>query len=282
MKKRINCFAIVALFIFIYGCAINSGVVSMGQDIYMVSRQAATGFSGSGKLKARALQEADKFCEKQGRFLEVIRVSEASPPYILANFPKAEVSFKCSEAVLPEGDQGLVKSGIEVTDILTVARKMAISILEIPEIMNAKEAPRVALAPVENIGNFNINENIFTKKIRIELNKNASKRISFIVRDFLNKSQITEYIMKERLIKREEKSNDEVGVTNITSSNDLDLFGVDFFLTGELNGLVKKNIRGQSNYVLMSFQLIDAETGVIVWEDAYEIKRVGIAGVAYQ
>ncbi|MDP8212242.1 MAG: penicillin-binding protein activator LpoB [Candidatus Zapsychrus exili] len=168
----------------------------------------------------------------------------------------------------------LVRSGIEVTDILTVARKMAISILETPEIMNAEEAPKIALIPVANLGNFNINENIFTKRIRVELNKNASKKMSFIARDFIKKNQITEYIMKERLIKREEKSNDEVGVTNITSSKDLDLVGVDFLLTGELNGLAKKNIRGQADYVMMSFQLIDAETGVIVWEDVYEIKSV--------
>jgi len=67
----------------------------MGKDIYMVSRQAATGFSGSGAQKAKCFQEADIFCEKKGKKLHVISTSEARPPYIFTNFPKAEVQFMC-------------------------------------------------------------------------------------------------------------------------------------------------------------------------------------------
>lgn len=93
---------LLAVAVMIGGCAINSGVVSMGQDTFMVSRQAATGFSGSGKLKAKALQEASKFCENQGKCLQVIHVSETRPPYILTNFPKAEVHFMCLDADDPE------------------------------------------------------------------------------------------------------------------------------------------------------------------------------------
>ena len=84
------------------GCAINSGIVPMGKDTYMVSRQAATGFSGSGDLKARAFQEASHFCEKQGKKLQVVSTSEAKPPYIFANFPKAEVQFMCLDANDPQ------------------------------------------------------------------------------------------------------------------------------------------------------------------------------------
>ena len=64
----------------------------------MVSRQAATGFSGSGKLKAEAFQEASQYCEKLGKSLQVVSTHEASPPYILANFPKAEIQFMCLDA----------------------------------------------------------------------------------------------------------------------------------------------------------------------------------------
>lgn len=84
------------------GCASNSGVVPIGKDTYMVSRQAATGFSGSGTLKAEALQEASKYCEKQGKKLQVVSTSEAQPPYILANFPKAEIQFMCLDANDPQ------------------------------------------------------------------------------------------------------------------------------------------------------------------------------------
>ena len=84
------------------GCASNSGVVPIGKDTYMVSRQAATGFSGSGTLKAEALQEANQFCASQGKKLQVVSTNEASPPYIFGNFPKAEVQFMCLDASDPE------------------------------------------------------------------------------------------------------------------------------------------------------------------------------------
>jgi hypothetical protein len=79
------------------GCASNSGVVPMGADRYMVSRQAATGFSGLGTLKADALREADRYCAGHGRSLIVDNTTESQPPYLLGNFPRAEVQFHCAE-----------------------------------------------------------------------------------------------------------------------------------------------------------------------------------------
>jgi hypothetical protein len=80
------------------GCASNSGVVPIGPDTFMVSRQAATGFSGSGTLKAEAFQEANQYCISQKKKLQVVNTSEAQPPYVLGNFPKAEVQFMCLDA----------------------------------------------------------------------------------------------------------------------------------------------------------------------------------------
>ena len=67
----------------------------MGKDTYTVTRQAATGFTGSGTLKAEALQEANQWCGTQKKTLEVVSITEAKPPYILGNYPKADVTFKC-------------------------------------------------------------------------------------------------------------------------------------------------------------------------------------------
>ena len=77
------------------GCAANSGVISMGNDTFFVSRQAATGFSGTGNLQAEALQEANQQCINMHKSMEVIGMKEAQPPFILGNYPKAEVQFKC-------------------------------------------------------------------------------------------------------------------------------------------------------------------------------------------
>ena len=80
------------------GCSSNSGVVPMGSGRFLVSRQAATGFSGSGTLKADAIREANSYCQRDGRTAEVLKTWESSPPFIFANFPKAEVQFKCVES----------------------------------------------------------------------------------------------------------------------------------------------------------------------------------------
>lgn len=85
---------IVAIFSLI-GCAANSGVVPMGNDTYMVSRQAATGFTGMGTLKADAMREAYQQCQKSGKSVEVVETIDARPPYIFGNFPKTEIRFKC-------------------------------------------------------------------------------------------------------------------------------------------------------------------------------------------
>ena len=85
------------LAIILAGCALNSGVVPIGKDTFMVSRQAATGFSGSGTLKAEAFKEANQYCLSQNKVLQIVNTTEAQPPYVLDNFPKAEVQFMCLE-----------------------------------------------------------------------------------------------------------------------------------------------------------------------------------------
>jgi len=176
-------------------------------------------------------------------------------------------STSYTNAILPDEDDNLGGTGIESVDIRTVARKMAESMLNIPEISNADGMPRIGLLPVKNSTRFVINQEIFTKKIRIELNKNSNSKVRFLARDRVDD------ILKEREAKKE-------GL--FTASKESDLLGIDFFLTGELSGLSKAASGHRSDYTLMSFQLIDAETSDIVWEDAYEIKKVGITGVAYQ
>lgn len=78
------------------GCASNSGVVAMGPDTYFVSKQAATGFSGMGTLKAEAMTEAGKFCTTKGKTAEITSQKDAEPPFILGNFPKTEITFRCA------------------------------------------------------------------------------------------------------------------------------------------------------------------------------------------
>lgn len=76
-------------------CASDSGVVATGPNTYLITRQAATGFSGLGALKVDAIREADRYCAKGGSTAHVTRATESKPPYVLGNFPRAEVQFTC-------------------------------------------------------------------------------------------------------------------------------------------------------------------------------------------
>jgi hypothetical protein len=88
-------YSILSIFILLTGCAQNSGIIPMGGETYMVSRQAATGFSGMGTLKAEAMREAYEQCQKSQKIVNVIETIDAKPPYIFGNFPKTEIRFKC-------------------------------------------------------------------------------------------------------------------------------------------------------------------------------------------
>lgn len=92
MKKNIILCALI-----LSGCAQNSGVISMGNQQYMLSRQAATGFSGLGTLKAEGIEEATLYCRKKGKSVVITNTIDAKPPFILGNFPKTDVYFKCVE-----------------------------------------------------------------------------------------------------------------------------------------------------------------------------------------
>jgi hypothetical protein len=56
----------------------------------------ATGFPGLGNLKAEALQEANQYCVGRGSDLFVTRSTETQPPYVLGNYPRPEIEFRCA------------------------------------------------------------------------------------------------------------------------------------------------------------------------------------------
>ena len=101
-RSSFVCLLTLAAVALLGGCAANSGVVSLGADRFMVSRQAATGFSGLGTLKADALREAEQYCAKNGKAVYVLKTTESKPPYVLGNFPRAEVEFMCLDPSDPK------------------------------------------------------------------------------------------------------------------------------------------------------------------------------------
>jgi hypothetical protein len=71
-------------------------------------------------------------------------------------------------------------------------------------------------------------------------------------------------------------------VTASSDPNVVEFKGADFLLTGRLEGLTTKTAAGTSDYLLYTFQLVDARTSDIIWEDKAEIKKQGLEDAAYR
>lgn len=168
-------------------------------------------------------------------------------------------------------EQGFVAgTGVESQDLVAVTDKMSRSILSIQQIANAGTPPIIVLDPVENKTRFPINKDIFLTRIRGELNKKSMGKVTFLARDRMAALE------KERNLKRE---------GSVTASSDpvkQEFKGADYFLTGSLEGLSTRTKAGTSDYILYAFQLIDARTSAIVWEDNAEIKKQGLEDAAYR
>ena len=91
-------YSAIAALMLLSGCAINSGVQPFANDVFYVSRQGATGASSQSDLRGAAMNEARAFCEQREQPFQLVELIEAHPPFILGNFPKAEVRFRCAPA----------------------------------------------------------------------------------------------------------------------------------------------------------------------------------------
>ena len=87
---------LVTAFILVSACATNTGVTPIGNDTFKIYKRAgAFPTSGSSELKAEAMNQATLYCVNQKKSVHVVKEVLGSPPYILGNFPKAELHFKC-------------------------------------------------------------------------------------------------------------------------------------------------------------------------------------------
>ena len=173
--------------------------------------------------------------------------------------------------VMPADQRGFVAStGVESQDLVAVTDKMARSILGVSQIANAQGTPRIILDPVMNETRFPINKNIFLSRIRSQLNSRAAGRVIFLARERI------------ATLEHERELKDSGQVTASANPAATEFKGADFVLTGKLQGLTTRTSAGTSDYILYTFQLIDARTSDIVWEDSAEIKKQGLEDASYR
>lgn len=206
-------------------------------------------------------------------FSPVARVTAALAVLILAGCTSRGVRNPSGVPVTEMGadERGFVAgTGVESQDLVAVTDQMARSILSVPAISQAAAPPRVVLEPVTNDTRFPINKDIFLTRIRTRLNQQASGKVIFLARENMS------------ALERERQLKQDGLVTASADPNVVEFRGADYFLTGRLQSISTRTSAGLSDYILYSFQLIDARTSEIVWEDAAEIKKQGLEDAAYR
>lgn len=159
-------------------------------------------------------------------------------------------------------------TGIEARDVRAVAAKMSGDLLTSPAIQNfSSGAPRIAVLPVKNRSRFLIDQEIFTTLITDLLIQNAAGQVAILNRE------IVDQIVAEREMKREGA---------VDAGQLQQMAGADFFLQGEVRSLSASSAEAQSDYVVIRFQMTNAETGIVSWSNSYEMKKEGSWGVMYQ
>ena len=161
-------------------------------------------------------------------------------------------------------------TGVESQDLVRVSDKIARGILGAPQIANAATPPVVALDPVLNETRFPINKNIFLDRIQAHLLSKAAGKVTFIARE------------RMATLEREREAKRTGQVTSNSDARVQEFKGADYFLTGKLSGLSTAARGGVSDYILYTFQLINARSGEIVWGGDDEIKKQGVSDAVYR
>ncbi|MEN0063078.1 MAG: CsgG/HfaB family protein [Myxococcota bacterium] len=167
----------------------------------------------------------------------------------------------------PDGPSRVEGTGIESRDVRAVVAQMSEDIVQA---LGSGEGmpPRVAVLPVTNESRFLIDQEIFTTLITDELVSNAKGRLAIV-----NRERIDE-IMAERAMKARGEVTDDGIIKGLA--------GVDYLLEGEVRSLSASTNRAQTDYVVIRFQLTDAESSIVSWSSRYEMKKEGSWGVLYQ
>lgn len=85
---------ILSLPIALAACTSPTGVVPIGDGIFMSSKLGGMGTYSGGSVKAELFKEAAVFCGKNGK--QVSPVNSTSMDAVALNYASAEVQFRCN------------------------------------------------------------------------------------------------------------------------------------------------------------------------------------------
>jgi len=164
--------------------------------------------------------------------------------------------------------------GIEGQDIVSMTDQMMRDMFADPALAQRQKAPRVVIDSqyFRNEGSQAINRDLITDRLRANLNRASQGRLTFLTRNNLT------MVASERDLKREGAT--DTGTTGMTKA----MMGADFRLTGTISTLDSRNPKTgmMQRYNQISFEMVDLESGEIVWSGLYEFARAGADDVVYR
>ena len=165
--------------------------------------------------------------------------------------------------------------GIESQDIISMTDRMMRDMLSCPELTQRQNPPKVIVDSeyFYNEGSSRLNKNTITDRLRVQLNQAAMGRMVFVGRHF------ADMIEKERSLKRD-------GVVSTTKKvgQSANPSGGDYRLGGRITteDQVDSTSGMTSRYHLITFEMLNLETGLIVWSGMYEFQKSAQDDVIYR
>jgi len=143
------------------------------------------------------------------------------------------------------------------SDLQSTAETLTQSLLESRYIAKAQQPPKVRLRSVENKTYEHIDTKAITDKIRIKLLKSGQVRF---LADTANLNQVN----AER----------DLTVSATTKTAMKAMTDSDYIITGNVRSIKKANDDIKDVYYNVSLELVDPQSGEILWADEKEIRKV--------
>lgn len=166
--------------------------------------------------------------------------------------------------------------GIESQDVISMTDKMVRDMLATPILSDRKVPPRIIIDAeyFKNEGSSRINKNMITDRLRVELSRAAEGKMVFAGRHY------SDMVARERSLKRDGVSPVDSGTTGLTATT----LGGDFRLGGRITTLDAVNsvtgVTSRTHQII--FEMVELETGRIVWSGIYEFKKSAWEGIVYR
>jgi PBP1b-binding outer membrane lipoprotein LpoB len=174
-----------------------------------------------------------------------------------------------SDAATPGQIQGV---GIESQDIISMTDKMMRDMLANPLLVSNAQPRRVIVdaAYFHNESSNQINVNLLTDRLRTGLLQAANGRMIFLGRHY------ADMVEHERKLKSQGVVD---GGTNTAAPSPM---GGDYRLGGRITSLDTYGNTLDSRFTQVVFEMVDLQTGAIVWGGQYSFKKTAEPNVFYR